>query len=200
MKLYITQTSPYVRKVRVVVRELGLGDSIEEVVFPPGQVPPEVAKDNPLGKVPTLVLDDGRAIYDSPVICEYLDATFGSHRLLPAAGDARYQALVLEALADGIMDAVVITLLESRRPSHAQLADVSEKHTAKVHEAVAAIAGQAGAFAASPSLGELAVAVALGYIDFRLSAFAWREQYPALAAWHQKMTARPSMAATAPPT
>jgi glutathione S-transferase len=115
MQLYYSATSPYVRKVRVVAIEKGLDGDIELIEAMPWPDPSLIATQNPLGKVPALVLDDGTALYDSPVICEYLDTLGEGNRLLPPVGPARWRSLRIQALADGIMDAAVSIVLERRR-------------------------------------------------------------------------------------
>src|SRR3974377_2247191 len=129
MKLYFSTTSPYVRKVRVVAIEKGLADRVELVAANPWPDPAAVVAVNPLGKVPTLVTDDGLALYDSPVICEYLDALAPAAPLLPRSGSDRWQVLRCQALCDGILDAAVAIVLERRRPE-AERSMLSEKRSA----------------------------------------------------------------------
>ena len=117
MKLRYSPTSPYVRKVTVTAQETGVQPRIERVPTVTTDPASGLAKDNPLGKVPTLILDDGERLYDSPVICEYLDGLHGGAKIVPPAGPERWVALRRQALADGILDAAVLRLMETRRPA-----------------------------------------------------------------------------------
>ena len=116
MKLRYSPTSPYVRKVAVTIHELGLDDKVERVMTAPWDAATDLGRTNPLGKVPALIADDGTVLYDSPVICEYLDSLVGS-RLVPPGGPDRWTALRRQALADGLIDAAVSCVLEGRRPA-----------------------------------------------------------------------------------
>ena len=122
MELRYGNLSPYVRKVRVVAEELGIADRIRLVLTNTREKPEEIVPLNPLGKIPTLVTDDG-IIFDSPVICEYLDATFGAHRFLPASGPRRWEVMTRVALADGIIDSAIMSRQEKARPAAQQSAE-----------------------------------------------------------------------------
>ena len=152
--------------------------------------------DNPLSKVPCLVTSDGLALFDSPVICEYLDAV-GAGSLFPPAGPLRWRALKLQAIGDGIMDAAVMRRMEMGRPAE-------EARTANMARQTAVVARSLDLLQAAPladhlDIGTVTVACALGYLDLRFPDDAWREGRPALAAWYAAMEKRPEIADTAPP-
>ena len=153
---------------------------------------------NPLGKVPVLVLDNGEALYDSPVICAYVDAQHGGPKLIPAAGPERWRVLRLEALGDGLAEAVVALAQEGAKAQEQQSPRVIERQGAKVSAALGVLEAEAGGFRDPPSMGEIAAACALGYMDYRAVAAGWRDRHPALAAWYAEIGARPSFAQTLP--
>ncbi len=200
MKLVGSLTSPYVRKVRVLLAEKQLAhDFLEESAWTAETTVPRY---NPLNKVPALVLDDGASIYDSAVITEYVDGLPG-RRFLPAGGPERAVARCHEALGDGIMDAGITIFLERKREAARQDPAWIERQASKVNAGIAALAQALGSRpnlgGAEMALGDIACACALFWIDFRLKAdFDWRGQHPALAAWAQRLEARPSFAATRP--
>lgn len=205
MKLIASDPSPYGRKVRIVLHELGIADQVEVEDLNPTQVPNAVKVYNPLVRVPALVLDDGKVLVDSPAIIEWLDHTHGGGRLIPAPGPARWQTLQLQALADGILDAAVPWVYESRRPEPLQDAETIARYSRTIIGGLDALeAGpHADALAAELALdpmpiGPLAVAAALGYLDFRLGHIAWRAARPRLEAAFAALATRPSIAATAP--
>jgi glutathione S-transferase len=199
MQLFHSPTSPFVRKVRMLAHERGLADAIElrPVVFLAPN--PELAAANPLAKVPALVLDDGTVIYDSPVICEYLDSLPGGRHLFPAPGPARWAALTLQALADGLADAAVLRRMEEMRPEGERSKAFADKQTNVLRRGLAALETQAEGLPAEPHIGTLAVIAALGYLDLRAGDLAWRDAAPRLAAWLAVMAERPSVRDTAPP-
>jgi glutathione S-transferase len=201
MKLFMTPTSPYARKARIVVRELDLSRMVEEVAVDLADKN-EIRKFNPLGKIPALNLDDGSVILDSPVICEYLDA-LGNGKFFPKPniwGDTRgrWKALTLAALGDGLADAAVMLMLEGRRNSEQQSASMLERHTAAVNATLDTLERLAPNFAEYPTIGELAVGCALGFVDLCHGALGWRENRPQLAAWDEKFSQYPSVQATKP--
>ncbi|WP_316978071.1 glutathione S-transferase N-terminal domain-containing protein [Shumkonia mesophila] len=203
MKLRYSPTSPYVRKVVVLAHEAGLAGRIETVPTSPSDDEASLARDNPLGKVPALTADDGAVLYDSPVICEYLDSLHGGQRAFPAAGPARWTALRRQALADGILDATILRRYEEMQPAATQHGDWIERQKRKAERGLDALEAEAAAGAlADPagtlSIGDIAIACALGYLDLRYAGDAWRNRHPALAAWYAKVEKRPSMTATAP--
>lgn len=197
MRLFGTKTSPYTRKVRVVAAELGLDLDFTEVVF--SDPPADFAAANPLRKAPTLMADDRTAIYDSPVIAEWLCAEHGGGALLPPSGARRWAILKTQALADGLLDAAVSVRYESQRPPAQQSADWIEKQLGKVRRALEVLEAD-GAWRAldAVDLGQIAVASALGYLALRMPDLLDRSLYPSLLDWQDRFAQRPSMAATAP--
>jgi glutathione S-transferase len=200
MRLYHSPTSPFVRKVMILLIETDQAADVTIVPaaghpLDPGTMP---VSDNPLGKIPCLVLPDGRALYDSRVICRYLDDRAGG-RLYPAA-PALWDTLTLEATADGMLDAAVLMRYETHiRPAGSQLPDWTEAQWAKVARALDALDARWMAHLQGPlDMGHVAVGAALGYLDFRHGARDWRAERPALAAWYADFARRPAMEATRP--
>lgn len=198
MKLHAAATSPYVRKVLVAAHELGLAARLTLAETTPETVVADVAADNPLGQIPTLVLDDGTRLFDSTVICLWLDAE-GGGRLLPAAGAGRWRALARHALGHGLIDAAIGRQRELRRPPGERSSAFLAKRQAEIGRALDALETEAGGFPAAPGLAEIAAGVALGYLDFRFAEEPWRAGRPALAAWFASVAARPSFVATQHP-
>jgi glutathione S-transferase len=199
MKLLWSSRSPFVRKVMIAAHETGLADRIERVRTLVSPVKPnaEVMALNPLNKLPTLILDDGRAVYDSRVICEHLDGLHAGPRLFPAAGRARLEALRLQALGDGILDFLLIGLSERLRPEAQQSPELKAALELKFQAAFDALEREAPALAADPlTIGHIAIGCVAGYADFRYAAKDWRRGRPQLAAWHRAFADRPSCKAT----
>lgn len=199
MKLFWSSRSPFVRKVMVTAHETGLAERIERVrtVVAPTKPNADVMALNPLNKLPTLIRDDGRPLYDSRVICEYLDTQHAGTKLFPAAGEARFEALRLQALGDGILDFLLLGLSERARPEPQQSPDLKAALDVKFKTAFDALEREANALASGPmTIGHLAIGCVLGYADFRYAAKDWRQGRPALAAWGASMLARPSYKAT----
>lgn len=195
MKLYTNPASPFARKARVIAHELGI--KLEEVATAPFQ-DENFRRINPLGKIPALLLDDGSVLIDSPVICEYLN-DYGGGKFFPGMSiwrgrSGRWRALGLQALGDGVTDAAVAYMVEGRQenPHETQRA----RHMAAIHAGLDAL--ERTKFAQTPSIGEISVACALGYIDFRLPEIEWRAARPKLAEWLARFEKYPSMVATAP--
>lgn len=204
MRLYFSPTSPYVRKVMVTAIECGLEGRIEKIENPGGPDEASISRANPLGKVPALVLDDGEVLYDSPVICEYLDSLHPGTPVIPAKGPDRWTALRREALADGILDAALLRRMESLRPAGQQSAEAAAKQWRKVTRGLDTLEAEAKAGAlANPvgrqTIGDIAAACALGYLDLRFAAEDWRPGRPALAAWFEATAKRRSLKETVPP-
>ena len=200
MQLRYLRTSPYVRKVMVCAHELGLADRIETIDTRPQEDEESLCEHNPLSKVPALITDDGEVLYDSPVVCEYLDALAGN-RLFPPSGPARWTALRRHALADGILDAAVARRYESQRPEEIQHEPWVTRQKRKIERALDYFEGEADALAHGNSpitIGEIAVGCALGYLDLRFEADDWRRNRPALASWYEDFAERPSMRKTIP--
>ena len=201
MKLFHNIASPFVRKVRVLAAETGQSARIELVqsVFTPVQPDREVFASNPLGKIPTLLLDDGTALYDSRVICEYLDTLHDGPRLFPAAGPARWSALTRQAQGDGILDAAVGTRYELalRDPSR-QWPEWIENQRQKYRRSLDALEAEAASLDGAIDIGVITAACALGYLDFRYPDEGWRDIRPGLAEWYTSFRERDSMRTTAP--
>jgi len=201
MKLYYSATSPYVRKCLVSAHELGLRAQIELLSATPHPVNRDRALVvcNPLGKVPTLLTDDGTVLYDSRVICEYLNA-LGDGHLIPKQPAARWSIYRDEALADGILDAAVLVRYETfARPESLRWKDWIDGQLDKVTCSLVEIEGRAAALGQRVDLGTIATGCALGYLDFRFAALGWKYTYPKTAAWFERFAARESMLATRPP-
>lgn len=199
MKLYFSPTSPYARKVRISAHELGLSEKIELISIALSPISPHDAlrSSNPLGKLPALIRDDGEALYDSPVICEYLDSLAGGTRIFPAAGAARWTALRRQALADGILDAAVLTRYEEAlRPKELRWQPWVDGQWLKMRTGLDALERENldGAL----DIGAISIACALGYLDFRFASEGWRTSRPRLAAWAAAIGKRPSLATTLP--
>jgi glutathione S-transferase len=199
MKLRYSPASPYVRKVMVVAHEAGLVDRIDKVTTAvvPVKANDELKAENPLVKVPSLTTDDGETLYDSPVICEYLDSLNKGSKMFPAAGPARWTALRRQALGDGILDAAILTRYEiGVRPKELQWGEWVDGQMRKVRGALDALEGERldGPF----DIGTITIACALGYLDFRFATEEWRRTRPKLAAWFAEVARRPSMKATEP--
>lgn len=199
MKLYYASASPFVRKVMVLATEIGVVDDIElvTVALTPTKPAADVCADNPVGKIPTLVRDDGGALYDSRVICEYLDGLHGGTPMFPGDGEARWTALRRQALADGIMDAAVNARYETfLRPEAHRWTDWVDGQMGKVRRGLDVLEGES--LDETVDIGTIAVACTLGYMDFRYPDEGWRDSRLGLAAWFEAFSARPSMSGTIP--
>ncbi len=192
--------SPFVRKVRIAASVLGLDHDIKLEAAETASPSDTVRQQNPIGKIPTLVLEDGSALFDSRVILEYLDHRAGGGRIIPKDAPARFAALRLQALADGILDASILLVYEGRwRAADRHEPKWIEHQAGKVARGLAALAAAPPAFAAIPDVGQITVACALGYRDFRFGN-GWRKDHPRLVAWLDGFAARvPAFAATKPP-
>lgn len=200
MKLYYTPTSPYVRKVLVAAHELGVASRLETTMLRPSPVKtdPVLSRENPLSKIPALVLDDGESLYDSPVICEYLE-TLSEKRLVPASGIERFRVLRRQALADGILDASVLAFYErANRPEALWWAPWIDGQTEKATQGLDALEREAATFGDAVDLGLVSVGCALGWLEFRNVHGDVRSARPSLFAWYDRFRQRPSMAATEP--
>jgi glutathione S-transferase len=202
MKLIGSLTSPYVRKVRIVLLEKKVDVDLElENVW---AADTKIAINNPLSKIPCLILDDGEAIYDSRVIAEYADTLSPVSKLIPAGSRERAAVKTWEALADGVEDAGILARLESTfHPPEQQSASWLERQTGKIDSGLAQMSRQLGENAwchgNQLTLADIAVGCALGYMLFRFPHIAWQAKYPNLDALYQKLMQRPSFAETAPP-
>jgi glutathione S-transferase len=198
MKLLYTPRSPYVRKVRVVLIETGLHKSTELIAVDLENPVPLLGRENPLGKVPTLIRNDGMSLFDSPVICEYLDSLNTGPRLYPD-GEAKWVALRHHALADGILDALTARRHEARRPENERSADYMRKQKAKSEKGISVLEQEVDRLAGPITIGQIAVGCCLGYLDFRFAKEPWRSECPRLATWFEEFAKRLSMVDTTPP-
>jgi len=205
MKLLTAPASPFGRKVKIVAIEKGVLDRIEIVPVTTTPAAPNegLARDNPLAKIPTLVQDDGHSLYDSFVICDYLDTLHTGEKVIPASGARRWEVLTVHALGNGMADAAILCRYESvLRPEALRWPDWLNGQMKKVTggldwlEANVASVGRAGA--AEVDLGQIAVACALGYLDFRFADMDWRMARPRLSGWFNEFSQRASMQRTMP--
>jgi glutathione S-transferase len=196
VKLFYSPASPYARKVLACAVTREIDGRIEKLACNPNASPPELLQHNPLSKVPCLVTDDGLALFDSPVICEYLDTRGDALPLFPSHGAARWRALKFQAMGDGILDASVPRRWEMLKPQE-------EGRNAWIARQKAAVDRTLDALETDPphrmlDIGSIAVACALGYLDFRFAAEPWRLARPKLTAWFEAFGENPGIALTAP--
>lgn len=200
MKLIGSLTSPYVRKVRIVLAEKKIDYDL--IVENPWDPATQVGDKNPLGKVPVLLLDDETSLFDSRVIVDYLDNVAPNNKLIPAAGRERIQIKRWEALGDGVCDAGTAIVMESRRPLGERSPSWIERQHEKIVRAVEAMSEELGeqpwCHGNAMTLADIAVGVALGYLAFRITDFDWRDAHPNLARLYDKLMQRPSFAETVP--
>jgi len=196
-KLFYSPNSPYARKCRVVVAEKGLADAVQMISLMPADNPPDLVAANPLGTVPTLLLADGSALCESPVICEYLDSLSPENPLFPTDKNQRFATLALAALADGIMDAAVTIVMEGRRPEEKRYEATIKRKENAILRAVLVIS-KLDLVKYGWTIGTINATIALEYVSFRLPHLSWREKHENLANWLDLMGKKPSMAATAP--
>jgi glutathione S-transferase len=194
MKLAYSAASPYVRKCTASAIKRDVKLELMKI----GTTDPALVSLNPLSKVPTLILDDGMSIYDSPVICEYLDSVGSAPKLIPASGPARWKALTLESLGDGILDATQPRRREIALPQDDGRKSYIALQQKKVKDALAVLETQADELGDLDTIGEITVACALGYLDFRYANEPWRPGHPKLEAWYAKVVKLPPMAETMP--
>jgi glutathione S-transferase len=201
MKLYYSPTSPFVRKVMVCALELGLADRLEKETTNVGPIDrnQSVIPVNPLAQVPSAVTDDGLAIHDSRVICEYLDSLAGGNRLFPAPGNARWRALTEQSTADGLLDAALLGRYERARPAEKQYEAWHAGQMDKIRTALNQCNAWVPMLGARVDIGTIAIGCALGYLDFRYDALGWRTGRQPLADWYAGFAARASMQQTRPP-
>lgn len=196
MKLFHSPASPYARKVVACAIARGIDNQIEIVPTNPHVSPPELLAANPLSKIPCLITTDGLALFDSPVIVEYLDTLEGGLPLFPRSGGARWRALKEQALADGIMDAAVGRRMEQGRPQE----DARDKVMARLKDAVARALDELerDTPAQTIDVGTISIACALGYLTLRFSDEPWRDGHPKLTAWFAQFGLNPCIARTKP--
>lgn len=201
MKLHWSPRSPYARKVMVFAHETGLAGRIEKVPTLVSMTAPnrELMRVNPLAKIPTLITNDGMALYDSSVICEYLDTLHAGEKLFPADPGRRWPALRWQALGNNMLDNLVPWRNERLRPQAQQSPETIAAFDLKIRNAVASLDTEADALDRTAlGIGHVVIAVALGYIDFRFPDLAWRQGGRRIAAWYETFARRPSMQATLP--
>ena len=197
MKILFSPFSPYVRKCLVTAHELGLHDRLQ--LLPsnahPVQRDRQIIANNPLGKVPTFFTDDGQVLYDSRVICEYLDA-LARGSLFPAAGPRRWETLTLQSLGDGILDAALLARYEDvARPEPLRWPDWRAAQLDKAETSLAHLEAQPALLEGRVDIGSIAVGCALWYLDLRFAGFGWRDRFPTIAQWYAAFAQRPSMRA-----
>jgi glutathione S-transferase len=193
MELWYTTTSPFARKVRIAAAELGVADQITLVRVDPW-TDGRLRKLNPLAKVPTLVLDDGTALPESTLICEWLDRHSAARKLFPSKGPERWRALRLQGIADGAMTAVGRLFADERRSERARTETMLQRFAAARDAVLDALEHED--LNAELQIGEIAIAALLGYLDFRWPDREWRSTRPRLAAWAQQTSERPSIVST----
>ena len=198
MKLRYSPTSPYVRKVMVTALETGVEGRIERIPTNVWDPASDIAADNPLGKVPALITDGGEILFDSPVICEFLDSLHDGVKLFPPSGGARWTALRRQALGDGILDAAVGRLLEGKRPDGERSDAWAARLSAAVERSLDFLEDKADALGGAVTIGHITIACALGYLDFRFPDEVWRTDRPALADWFEEFAERRSIVETIP--
>ncbi len=197
MILRSTPASPFVRKVRITIALLGMADKIAVQETDLNDPADSIRTQNPLGKIPALVLDDGTALYDSRVILDYLDHLAGGGRIIPRDAPARYDALRLQALCDGALDASVLIVYESRYRTEAQRVQAwVDRQADKIKRTLDALEAAPPPLDALPSVGQIALACLLGYRDLRFGG-TWRKSHPKLVAWLDRFAAQvPAFAKT----
>lgn len=197
MKLFYAATSPYVRKVIACAIARGIDGRIERMTSGSAEYQTNLLAANPLSKVPCLITDDGLSLFDSPVICEYLDSIGDAQPMFPASGGARWRALKQQAMGDGMMDACLIRRGEVGKPMDVGREDLHAKQAAKVARSLDALESYVPHKAID--IGSITIAAALGYLDFRFAAEPWRPGHSVLTAWYDEMMKNPCLAQTAPP-
>ena len=198
MELRYSSTSPFVRKVMVTAHEAGIVDQIEPIATNVWAKDTDIGTDNPVGKVPTIVTDGGEILYDSSVICEYLDSLHDGKKLFPASGGARWQALRLNALGDGMCETGIRRLLETRLWPDSPRQDWIDRANTVLGRCFTALEDDVDALSGPVTIGQISVGCALGWLDLRFTDLGWRDDNPALADWFTGFSARPSMTATEP--
>jgi glutathione S-transferase len=198
MELYYSITSPYARKVQVLIIEKGLVDRVKLTLANPFAMDAQLQRVNPLHKIPALVLDDGSSLYDSPVICEYLDSFNPQIPTIPPTGSARFKVLRQQAIADGIMDAAIATVMETRRTDAERSSSWITRWETAMIASLNVLETEIQTCPDQIDLGQIGIGCALGYLDFRLSVLNWRNDRVQLAQWFDRFNDRASMQQTAP--
>jgi glutathione S-transferase len=201
VKLHWSPRSPFVRKVMVFAHETGLAGRIEKVRTTVEMMKPNAVlmKDNPLSKIPTLLTDDGQTLFDSVVICEYLDTLHQGPRLFPEAPARRWQALRWHALSNGLLDHLILWRNERDKPVARQTPEWIAAFEAKTRATLTVLDDEAKTIAETPlNIGHVTIGCALGYLDYRFAPLGWRTGHDRLAGWFAPFNARPSMQTTIP--
>lgn len=199
MKLRYSTTSPYARKVYVVALETRVAGQLDRVRTDPWDPTDDLPQKNPLGKVPALILDDGRVMYDSVVIAEYLDSLHDGRKIFPPEGEERWTALRLHALGDGMVEAAILRMIElQRRPPELRWPLWVERQRDKIERSLKVLEKDADELQGEVTIGNLTIAIALDYLDFRFRDLGWRNFCPKLTLWHETFASKPTMQATRP--
>ncbi len=198
MKLHTTKRSPYARKVYVMAIEKGLKSQIELVMEDLANKSPELMKANPLGQVPTLIMDNGKALYDSPVIADYIDSLNKTPKLIPGGRTKKNFVLRLSAIADGMVDNAVQIFYENKKFAETRDDAKIKKHTDTLTRCFKVLEKETKKLSKELTMASIAVASAIGYIDFRLTELDWRKKNKKLSAWYEEFSQRPSMKQTEP--
>ena len=196
MKLRWAPTSPFVRKIIVLMKEKGIEGAVEKEKSNPLSKDDRAATPSPLGQIPCLITDDGVSIYDSPVIMEYLDVECDGPVMLPRSGDGRWKVLTRQALADGMIASMVVCFVESLKKPERQSGGILAHNKTIVFNGIAALDDDVDAFAGDIDVGTISVAVALAFAEQTFPEDDWRNDCPALAAWFDEFNRRPSMTET----
>lgn len=197
MKLFYAPASPFVRKVNVLAIEAGLDTRLEWVKTNPWQAEEILIAENPLSQIPTLITDDGQVIYDSRVICEYLDTLHTENRFIPL-NENRWPVLRLQALADGILNAGILRFREAKRETALQSADWDQMQKNAIERGLDYLESSVSQWRDDLNVGVITVGCTLGWLDFRFSNEDWRLQRPDLSHWYQVFSTRSSMLKTVP--
>ncbi len=199
MQLYISPTSPYARKTWMMMLEKGLAEEVEIIAVNPWQSPPELTSKNPLSQVPVLAISPDQCLYDSRVICTYLDGLRREPALIPPNGMERVVILRREALADGMSDVAVATFFARKDNGDNPDTPAIKRQLGKIEAALKVMESEVPLFDGQLDLGTIAYGASLAYLDLRYGALQWRDKAPALATWFATIAQRPAMVTTAPP-
>ncbi len=197
MRLIGSQTSPFVRKVRVLLIEKGF-DDIEVENVNAFEDPKELVAHNPMSRVPVMILTNGVVFYDSKLIVDYIESNMQGPKFVPEAGASRWFVLQAEAHADTMIDVAIRSILERKRPADKQIKEKIVRDEIAVARGVGAAAKMIKGMDAKLNLGHISIACAMAYVDFRMPHLKWRDRHPELSAWYQEMRLRASMQATVP--
>jgi len=200
MKLRWAPGSPFVRKVTVTAIEAGLDDRIERMMTDYHKPDSDIIDQNPLGKVPAMILDDGDILIDSSVICAYLDSLHDRHKMIPVNPEFRFKVLSLEALADGMTESAINVQRERGRPAEGQSDAIRDKQWGKFERAMDWINANPRALEGPLNIGHIAIATGIGWVEFRMGDILgdWKSRWTMLGAWYDQVSKRPSFQATVP--